>query len=911
VSALFGRWQECAALDAAVARARTGEGGSLIVTGGPGAGKSALLDYVMKSAGDAGAVRIDGLESEAEIGLAGLHRLLLFHLERRSVLPPAQRRALDASLGLTGPAEAAPFLLGLAVLTLLNDLSRSRPLICLIDDAHWLDPESAQVLAFVARRLQNERILMLFAARDQPEDSVFSGIPELAVRALGLDDAVELLLSAAGDIPVDRQVARGIAARAEGNPLVLIEVGHELAARRTPPSALLDEPLPVGYRLRRHYESQIRRVPEDTRQLLLLAAANMGSAPGMLWRATELAGLGPDAAGPAERGRLIELVPDLRFRHPIIRAAAYDGASEPARRQAHGVLAAAARALDDQQAAAWHLAVATLAPAEDVAAGLEAAAVVAHSRGSLLNESTFLARAAELSPPGSQATQRRLRAAEAALLGGAPLRAESLADLIPSCAPARAHAQAEHLRVQARLATGRSVAEAPAMLLGAGLSCLAEAPGLAREILLEAVTATLAASQMTAHVTPAEVGGRILHALGDDAPRTGEEHLLTGLATLLTGRYCAAAPLLRRAIDALAAEPGPSGRVPFWLLAITFAADAIWEDRLALAWVTRCEDLARRTGAMRPLTLCLIGASMANGGRGQLALAEQQFAEGRELGWSAGQMRSFSGVRNIAFSGDRQGLRRLVASGQAIAVARGSGDMIRVALAAQTILHLGYGEYAEAYETATKIRRDDTVSLSAEALPAIVEAGLRSGHATEAAAALADLERCTTASGTGWALGVLARSTALMAPPDQAGQLYQESIDTLHRTTATADLARAYLLFGEWLRRNHRPADARDHLQAALDLFTSMGAIPFARRARSELRAAGASPAARQTPNSSLTARESQIASMAAAGYANQEIADRLFITTHTVEYHLKKVFRKLGIASRRQLRDKVSREPT
>jgi DNA-binding CsgD family transcriptional regulator len=641
----------------------------------------------------------------------------------------------------------------------------------------------------------------------------------------------------------------------------------------------------------------------------------MGSAPGTLWRATELAGLDPDAAGPAERGRLIELVPDLRFRHPIIRAAAYDGASERARRQAHGVLAAAARALDDQQAAAWHLAVATLAPAEDVAAGLEAAAAVARDRGSLLNESTFLARAAELSPLGSQATQRRLRAAEAALLGGAPLRAESLADLIPPSAPARAHAQAEHLRVQAQLATGRSVAEAPAMLLGAGLSCLAEAPGLAREILLEAVTATLAASQMTAHVTPAEVGGRILYALGDGAPYTGEEHLLTGLATLLTGRYRTAAPLLRQAIDALAAEPGPSERVPFWLLAITFAADAIWEDQVALARVTRCEDLARRTGAMRPLTLCLIGASMANGSRGQLALAEQQFAEGRELGralgWSAGQMRSFSGVRNIAFGGDRQALRRLVASGQAISAARGSGDMIRVALAAQTILHLGYGEYAEAYETATKMRRDDTVSLSAEALPAIVEAGLRSGHATEAAAALADLERCATASGTGWALGLLARSRALMAPPDQAGQLYQESIDILHRTIATADLARAHLLFGEWLRRNQRPADARDHLQVALDLFTPMGAIPFARRARSELRAAGASPAAPQTPNSSLTARESQIASMAAAGYANQEIADRLFITTHTVEYHLKKVFRKLGIASRRQLRDKVSSEPS
>ena len=311
--------------------------------------------------------------------------------------------------------------------------------------------------------------------------------------------------------------------------------------------------------------------------------------------------------------------------------------------------------------------------------------------------------------------------------------------------------------------------------------------------------------------------------------------------------------------------------------------------------------------------MCLIAGSISNGARGQLALAERQLAEGRELGqalgWDAGQLLSFSGVHNVAFSGNRQALRRAVAAGRTTAAARGSGDMIRVALAAQTILHLGYGEYADAYETAIEMRRGDTTGMSAGALPAIVEAGLRSGHATEAAAALAELERCATASGTGWALGLLARSAALIAPPDKAAQLYQEAIGMLGRTTATADLARAHLLFGEWLRRHQRPADARDHLQAAFGLFTSMGAIPFARRARSELQAAGASPDVPQTPNSPLTARESQIASMAAAGFTNQEIADRLFITAHTVEYHLKKVFRKLGIASRRQLRGTVSAE--
>jgi DNA-binding CsgD family transcriptional regulator len=327
--------------------------------------------------------------------------------------------------------------------------------------------------------------------------------------------------------------------------------------------------------------------------------------------------------------------------------------------------------------------------------------------------------------------------------------------------------------------------------------------------------------------------------------------------------------------------------------------------------MARCEDLARRTGAMRPLTLCLIGGSISNAARGQLALAEQQTAEGRELGralgWTASQLASFSATRVLAFRGDRKSLRRAIADGRAIAATRGIGDMIRVAHASEIILHLGYGEYPEAYEAATAMRRQDTIGLTAEALPAIVEAGLRSGHAAEAAAALTELERYATASGTGWALGLLARSAALLAPPDEAAGHYQKAVDLLSRTTATADLARAHLLYGEWLRRHQHPADARLHLEKALSLFTAMGATPFAERAQAELQATGVTVAAAQPGNPALTAREHQIASMAAAGYTNQEIANRLFITANTVEYHLKKVFRKLSVDSRRQLRDQFN----
>ena len=923
---LRGRDTECAALEAEVAKARDGTGLALVIGGGPGIGKTSLIDYAASVARDCRWIRIAGLEAEAHIELAGLHRLLIPHLARRATLPEPQRAALEASLGLSDRPPASPFLLGLAVLTLLNDLARAQPVVCAVDDAQWLDSESARVLAFVARRLDAERIAMLFAVREPPPLEIFADLRVLPVGALGHDAAVDVLLAAAGG-QIDRQVAATIAGRADGNPLALVEVGRELAAGRAAPALLVDGPLPVGQRLGQHFRDQIRHLPDASRQLLLLVAADLGREPAVLWRAAELSGLTPAAAAPAEAARLIELSPRLRFRHPVIRSAAYDAASTESQRQAHRALATAAAALGDRLSGAWQLAAATVAPDEHVAAELAESAETFRLRGSLLNESALLARAAELSPAPADATSRRLRAAEAALLGGAPLQARSLLAQTAWPESGAVHAKADQLRIQAVIATGQGGRDAPRLLLTAGLSCADDAPALSRDLLLQAVTATIVAGGHLNGTTPASTGQRILAVLGDPRLLTGSAVLLAGLATLISGSYPDAAPLLRRGLRELADVDIETAGVPVWGLAGSFAATAIWDDRTAVSWLERCEDQARRAGAMRPLTLCLISLSIAYAARGQLRAAERLTAEGRELGrslgWSQAQLRSFSAVRNVAYAGDRAGLRHAVTTQQAAAQARGTGDMTRVALAATVILHLGFGEYEQAFEAATLMRANDTAGLSGEALPALVEAGARTGRPEAARAALAELERCAQASGTDWALGLLARSAALLAPPSQAQPLYESALAALGRTTAVADHARAYLLYGEWLRRQGRLVAARDALRQAHAMFTVMGAAVFARRAATELAAAGeqappgnqkasagtaaaSGPAAGPGDVAGLTPQESQIALLAASGFTNSEIAGRLFISVNTVEYHLKKVFRKLGLSSRRQLRDKL-----
>jgi DNA-binding CsgD family transcriptional regulator len=911
-SALVGRAEEQAALHSLLRCLGEGMSGALVLRGEPGVGKTALLEYLIDAAADIDSAVVSGIESEAGLGFAGLHRLLIPYLGRMDQLPAAQALALDTALGRVYGPPGTPFLIGLAVLTMLADAAQDRPLVCVFDDAQWLDPESLEVLAFVARRIHAEGVGLVFSVREPPPTATLKGIPELRVSGLSLASATDLLVTLASG-RVDRHVAARIAAQADGNPLVLTEVSRELAEGRSAPRLLLNEPVPVGQRLETHFRGRVQELPSNCRALLLLAAAGAVADPNVVWRAAALEGLGPEAALPAEASQLVELMPEPRFRHPLIRAAVYAGAEPADRRRAHELLARATDARANPDLRAWHLAGAALAPDEDVAAELERCAADARRRGGFLAESEFMARAAELSPDASAVAARTLAAAEAAMTGGAPLRAEALLNAGDThFADPFARAQAQRLHERVRYLSGQPLGEVPAALLKVAEVFAPVDRELARQTLLDAMELSFVTGHFISGTTGAEVGRAALALGAEENDHPGiDDLLLTGLATLAAAGYVQAAPLLRRAVTAMAAPDAIGNAVPGWFLDGAFAAHALWDDRARHDWLERCERAARATGALHLLQLALSCLSTVEAQTGQLSSAHARSEDSgqlaRAIGWTPEEMTMLSNAELLAWRGlDAE--TRLTAGNAAVAAEYlRAGDMNRPGYEALMVLHLGRGRYLDAFTVASRMRADDALHFDNEALPNLVEAGVRSDHRDAAAAALAELSQRATASGTSWALGLMARSQALMAEDPEPW--YRLAISRLEETTVITDLARAHLLYGEWLRRQKRQLDARAQLRHAYDMFTDMGAPDFANRARAELAAAG-ERVMRQAPGKTedLTAQEGQIVRLAADGATNQMIAGQLFISSRTVEYHLTKAFRKLKVTSRQQLQTVLPR---
>jgi DNA-binding CsgD family transcriptional regulator len=908
---LAGRADEQAALRSLLLSLGGGMSRALVLRGEPGIGKTALLEDLAGTAPDIDFAVVSGVESEAGFGFAGLYRLLVRYLGRMDRLPAPQRLALGTALGLVDGPPGTPFFTGLAALTVLADAAQARPLVCVIDDAQWLDPESLEVLAFVARRVYAERLGIIFGVREPPRLAMLEGIPELKLSGLSPAPAAELLVAQAAG-RVDPHVAERIAEQAGGNPLVLTEVGRELAAGRIPSGLLLNAPVPVGQRLETYFRDRVLELPPDCRALLLLAAA--GRLPAVTWRAAALEGLEPEAALPAETGQLVTMTPELRFRHPLIRAAVYASAEPADRRRAHELLARATDASTNPDLRAWHLAGAALAPDEDIAAELERCAEGARRRGGFLAEAEFLARAAELSPDPAGAAARTLAAAGAAMTGGAPLRAEALLDAgEPTFEDPFVRAQAQRLRQRVRYLSGQPFGEIPTALLDAAKILGLVDRGLARRTLLDAVELAIVTGHLISGVTGAEVGraALALRADGDSNPGI-DDLLLAGLATLAADGYVKAAPLLRRAVTAMAAPGAVGAAVPSWFIDGVYATHALWDDRARKDWLERCERVARATGALHHLQQALTCLSTVDAQTGQLSSAEARGEDCRQLalavGFSPEKMAVNANAELLAWRGLDTAVELAADNGAAAAEYLRAGDIKRPGYRALMVLHLSRGRYLDAFQAASRMRADDRLHFDNEALPNLVEAGTRSGHHDAAAAALAELEQRATASGTPWALGLMARSQALLEPGDPE-LLYQRSISLLGKTTVTTDLARAHLLYGEWLRRQKRRLDARDQLQHAYDLFASMGAPAFAHRAGAELAATGTRVHEHVSGQAGdLTAQEAQVARLAARGATNQMIAAQLFISPHTVGYHLTKVFRKLGVTSRQQLHTVLDR---
>jgi DNA-binding CsgD family transcriptional regulator len=889
---------------------RAGMSGALVLRGEPGVGKSALLDYAVERAADLQIVRTVAVESEMALGFAAVHQLLVPFLHGVDRLPGPQRRALGVAFGLVSGPPADLFLVGSAVLMLLADTARVRPVLCVIDDAQWLDDESADVLGFVGRRLLADRVGMLFAIRETTEpDPHLQVLPGLRLAGLPKQDAYELLETSIS-WPIDAGVAERIVVETGGNPLALVEAAAELTPEQLGGREPLPEPLPVGHQLEDLFVRRVRVLPASTQTLLLLAAAEQPGRGDRLWQAAAALGIPESAAMPAEATGMVAFWPEVRFSHPLVRSAVYHAAAPGQRREAHRALAAPCDPQLDVVPRAWHLAAAAAGPDEGVAAQLAAAAARARSRGGYAATAALLERAALLTPDEERRAERRLSAADAHVLAGTVDRAEAhLAEAAKGLHDPLSAAQATRLEGGIRFHRGQ-VAGAASALVCAARQWRPFDPCAARDALLSALEATVFAGWAPTGPLLREIAqmARDLPPTGDP-PDTATDLLLQGYTARVTRGYAAAVPALRRAVEVLLAdEVDPDVALNLFGLATIAAADLLDDasvERLTTSWT----DRARDRGALARLAPALaFRSAFVHAPGGRLAAARGAESEAHELAGVTGNPAvvpptGAHTLLTLGLSGREAEARVIAAAVFEEAPGRGAAGEMAMAGCFLGVLEISLGNYGSAVECFDPAYTDDTPLVGTQALPDLVEAAVRAGRRDLAERALQRLADRAAATGTPLALGLLARSQALLAAPAAARQGYEDALDLLGRTRAAVQLARAHLVYGEWLRRQRRRREARDQLRAALEMFDAMGLRCFAGRAHLELGATGEHARKREvgTPEE-LTPQEAQIAALVSRGEANREIAAQLFVSPSTVEYHLRKVFRKLGVTSRTQL---------
>ena len=843
---LVGRPSERKVLGGLLTRAADGYSGALVLRGETGVGKTALLDETAAAAAADGMqiARLTGMDAETQLGYAGLHRFLLpfaDHLER---LPGPQREALQCTFGLVAGPPADRFLVALAVLTLLAEAASEAPLVCVVDDVHWLDPESVVVLGFVARRLCAERVVLLFAVREPTgQVSALVGLPELVLGGLGETAALELLASLTPG-RVSPAVSARIVAETGGNPLALAEVAGDLSSAQLAGAEELPEPLPVGGSLEEAFGRRVSRLPPEARLLLAVAAAEPTGSQALLWRAVGELGIDPAVAAAADLGGLAEIGSQVEFRHPLVRSVVYYATPVRRRRLIHRALAAAGDGSDRPDRVAWHLGMAAAGPDEAVAARLEQAAGSARDRGGYAATVTFLSRAAELSAGEDQRARRLLAAAEAALIAGQPVRAGVLLEeATPLLGDPLARAQVRRLQGTIRFALGQA-GEAPAILLEAARALAPFDVRGARQSLLEAFDAALFVGWSANRAVLAEIArtARDIPAAGG-SEASAADLLLDGFAVRAVAGYPAAVPLLRRAIAMLRADDlSPAEGLRGLRLGCVAAAD-LFDDQAQHALVARWVQLARDQGALTALPVALNNQGACDVSAGQFDAARACFAERLEISAATGN-RGVIGTTGMAeayelvWRGRETDARRVAAvvAGEATGAGRGAQSVwVQYCLA---VLELGLGNYQAALQCVLGVQEDDA-PFSALALPDLVEAAARCGETGLAEVALGRLAERAAAAGTPLALGLLARSRALLAGDADAEGLYEEAVKHLEQCRSAPELARAHLVYGEWLRRQRRRRDARRQLRTAHEMFTAMGAAAFAERARIELLATG------------------------------------------------------------------------
>jgi DNA-binding CsgD family transcriptional regulator len=899
---LVDRHAECRVLDGLIEAVRAGESQALVVSGEAGVGKTALLDYLAGQASGCRLARIAGVQSEMELPFAALNQLCAPMLDQLQGLPVPQRDALEIASGMSSGSAPDRFLIGLAVLSLLSDNAEQQPLVCLVDDEQWLDRASAQVLGFAARRLDAESVGLVFAARVPSSD--IAGLPDLVVERLGDTDA-RALLDAALTAPLDTRVRDQILAETQGNPLALLELPRGL----NPQQLAGGFGLPSAVRLSGDIEENFRRrvdvLPDQTRRLLLIAAAEPLGDPALVWGAAARMGIGAEATAPATEAGLVEFGMRVRFRHPLVRSAVYGSASPHERQEVHGALAAVTDAEQDPDRHAWHRAHAAPGPDEAVAAELERSAGRAQARGGIAAAAAFLERATMLTLDPIRRTERALAAASAKIKAGAFDAAQDLLS-IAGAGPLSGFQQARINLIAAELAFVASRgSDAPSLLLKAARRLEPIDAGLSRATYLQAFSAGMFAGRLALGGGVLEVARAARAAPPPPGPGRALDLLLDGLVAHYNDGYRAGLPILRRALKVFGAGMSADEELRWhWVAGIV--ARHLWDDQRWQLLSDRHVELARDVGALSELPLALNSRAFMLLFAGELAAAASLSQELQAATEATGSKLAPYAALGVAAMGGREAqTAALVGATISDVSLRGEGIGISVAEWANAVLNNGVGNYQLAM-TAAERALDHPGEMVAPMWAAVelIEAAARSGRGEMAADALRRLADVTSASGTDWALGVEARSRALLSDGDTAERWYRESIERLGRTCIRADLARAHLLYGEWLRRQRRRIDARVQLRIGHDMLETMGMEAFAERARRELSATGETARKRTIAprDEQLSAQEAQIARMARDGLSNPEIGARLFISSHTVQYHLRKVFTKLGISSRSQL---------
>jgi DNA-binding CsgD family transcriptional regulator len=907
---LIGRRHELDTLAALVEHARAGQSGVLIVRGEPGIGKSVLLDDVARRAHGFLIARVAGVESEMELAYAALQQLCRPFHERVSDLPAPQRDALDAAFGRSASPPRDRYLVGLAVLQLVAAFAEERPVLCVMDDAQWLDRVSVQTIAFVARRLLAEPILFVVAARDSADDREWAGLPELRLR--GLDDAdASILFDSVVSGPTDPRVRDRIVAESRGNPLALLELPCAWTT-----AELVEGVGAVGVGrltgdLEEGFAKRLRSLPADARRLLTLAAAEPLGDPTLLWRAAEQLGLSWDAASAAEAGGLIEFGSKVCFRHPLVRAAAYRIASSRERLDVHGALASVTDPILDPDRRAWHRANSTVAQDDDIADELEQSAARAKLRGGLLAASALLERSALLTRAAAERADRTLAAARAKRDAGA---LDAALRLLPAVEAEPASdlrsASADLLRGQIAFDQRRG-GDAARLLLSAARRFEPFDARLARDTYLEALEAAILEGGSGGDANMAAAAEAARNASPSGEARRSGDLILDALAVRLTAGYVAAAPMLVRALASVRTVYANTDNADcvLWMAgsrAAGIIANEVWDHDAGRMLLERQVRVAREAGALVQLQCALNFLADRLVLEGELEAAAALVDEDEHLSHLTGvPPLGHASLLLEAFRGDEARTSALIAATADAAAAQGQSRIVTLADYAAAVLYNGLGHHARALEFARRVFQRDVLGYQTLAAPELAEAASRSGDHDLLAEIRSWVSERARATPTDWALGMDARVEALASTGSAAEARYRDSIERLGKTSLRVELARTHLLYGEWLRREGRRGDGREQLRIAHGRLASMGLAAFAERARRELLATGERTRKRAEPAAgSLTAQEKQIARLVRRGLSNPEIGTRLFLSPRTIEWHLRNVFGKVGVSSRRQLRD-------